>query len=64
VVGTGRSGTSLLHELLAQDPRHRVARTWELLHPCPPPERATLAVRHLRARTDAFRSRRAPKKPR
>jgi hypothetical protein len=41
VVGTGRSGTSLLHELLAQDPRHRVARTWELLHPCPPPERAT-----------------------
>jgi hypothetical protein len=41
VVGTGRSGTSLVHELLAQDPRHRVARTWELLHPCPPPERAT-----------------------
>jgi hypothetical protein len=41
VVGTGRSGTSLLHELLAQDPRHRVARTWELLHPCPPPEHAT-----------------------
>jgi hypothetical protein len=41
VVGTGRSGTSILHELLAQDPAHRVARTWELLHPCPPPERAT-----------------------
>src|SRR5262249_53064007 len=41
IVGTGRSGTSLLHELLAQDPRHRVARTWELLHPCPPPERAS-----------------------
>jgi hypothetical protein len=41
VVGTGRSGTSLLHELLAQDSRHRVARTWELLHPCPPPERAS-----------------------
>jgi hypothetical protein len=41
VVGTGRSGTSLLHELLAQDPAHRVARTWELLHPCPPPERST-----------------------
>src|SRR4051812_7445003 len=44
VVGTGRSGTSLLHELLAQDPAHRVARTWELLHPCPPPERATYAT--------------------
>jgi hypothetical protein len=41
VVGTGRSGTSILHELLAQDSAHRVARTWELLHPCPPPERAT-----------------------
>ena len=24
-----------------QDPRHRVARTWELLHPCPPPQRTT-----------------------
>ncbi len=44
VVGTGRSGTSILHELLAQDPAHRVARTWELLHPCPPPERATYAT--------------------
>jgi len=44
VVGTGRSGTSLLHELLAQDPAHRVARTWELLHPCPPPERSTYAT--------------------
>jgi hypothetical protein len=44
VVGTGRSGTSILHELLAQDPAHRVARTWELLHPCPPPDRATYAT--------------------
>jgi hypothetical protein len=44
VVGTGRSGTSILHELLAQDPAHRVARTWELLHPCPPPERATYST--------------------
>ncbi len=41
VVGTGRSGTSLLHELLALVPEHRVAQTWELLHPCPPPETAT-----------------------
>ena len=44
IVGTGRSGTSILHELLAQDPAHRVARTWELLHPCPPPETATYAT--------------------
>ena len=33
VVGTGRSGTSLLHELLALDPVNRVPLTWELLHP-------------------------------
>jgi hypothetical protein len=38
VTGTGRSGTSILHELLAQDPRHRVLLSWEALHPCPPPE--------------------------
>lgn len=33
VVGTGRSGTSILHELLSLDPANRVPRTWELLHP-------------------------------
>ena len=33
VVGTGRSGTSILHELLALDPANRTPLTWELLHP-------------------------------
>ena len=33
VVGTARSGTSILHELLALDPASRVPLTWELLHP-------------------------------
>jgi hypothetical protein len=33
VVGTGRAGTSILHELLALDPSSRVPLTWELLHP-------------------------------
>ncbi len=33
VVGTGRSGTSILHELLALDATNRVPLTWELLHP-------------------------------
>jgi hypothetical protein len=33
VVGTGRSGTSILHELLAIDRTNRVPLTWELLHP-------------------------------
>lgn len=41
VTGSGRSGTSLLHELLAQDPQHRALLTWEALRPCPPPERAS-----------------------
>lgn len=33
VVGTGRSGTSILHELLALDPDNRTPSTWELLFP-------------------------------
>ena len=41
IVGLPRSGTSILHELLAQDPAHRVPLSWEARHPCPPPEEAT-----------------------
>ena len=41
IVGLPRSGTSILHELLAQDPDHRVPLSWEARHPCPPPEEAT-----------------------
>lgn len=41
VAGVGRSGTTILHELLAQDPANRVPLGWELRHPCPPPETAT-----------------------
>ncbi len=33
VVGTGRSGTSILHQLLALDPANRTPATWELLFP-------------------------------
>jgi hypothetical protein len=33
VVGTGRSGTSILHELLALDPANRTPSTWELMFP-------------------------------
>ena len=52
VTGSGRSGTSLLHELLAQDPRSRVLRTWEALHPCPPPEAASQETDPRIARAD------------
>jgi hypothetical protein len=37
IVGLSRSGTSILHELLAQDPAHRTLETWEARYPCPPP---------------------------
>ena len=35
-----RSGTSILHELLACDPAHRAPITWELLHPAHGPGEA------------------------
>ncbi|MBB3860946.1 hypothetical protein GGQ88_002215 [Novosphingobium hassiacum] len=36
ILGLPRSGTTNLHSLLAQDPAHRVARTWEIAAPFPP----------------------------
>jgi len=41
VTGLGRSGTTLLHELLAQDPDNRVLHQWEAMYPTPPPARET-----------------------
>ena len=35
ITGLPRSGTSILHELMATDPRLRVALSWEALHPSP-----------------------------
>lgn len=40
IVGQGRTGTTILHELLALDPTNRVPLTWETDLPFPPPERA------------------------
>jgi hypothetical protein len=37
VAGAPRTGTTILHTLLASDPRHRVPEGWELLRPVPPP---------------------------
>jgi hypothetical protein len=36
IVGLPRSGTSLLHNLLAADPEHRSPLMWEVLSPSPP----------------------------
>ncbi|MDT7788269.1 MAG: hypothetical protein QOF58_6688, partial [Pseudonocardiales bacterium] len=41
IVGQGRSGTSLLHNLLAAHPENGVGRHWEWVLPCPPPEADT-----------------------
>ncbi len=38
IAGLPRSGTSILFELLAQDPDVGVPQTWEAIFPCPPPE--------------------------
>jgi hypothetical protein len=39
VTGLPRTGTTLLHGLLAQDPTHRAPLSWEMMFPAPPPER-------------------------
>jgi len=41
ITGFGRSGTTILFELLSQDPQFRVVKKWEAMFPCPPPEEAT-----------------------
>ena len=40
VTGLPRTGTTLLHGLLAQDPANRAPYTWESMFPSPPPTRA------------------------
>lgn len=39
VVGLPRTGSTILHDILAQDPANRVPLTWECMWPSPPPER-------------------------
>ena len=41
MIGMGRTGTTIVHDLLGQDPANRVPRTWEVDRPFPPPESAT-----------------------
>ncbi|MGH7893798.1 MAG: sulfotransferase [Candidatus Binatia bacterium] len=40
ITGLPRTGTTLLHELLTQDPANRVPLGWDSLYPSPPPDRA------------------------
>lgn len=41
IVGLPRTGTSILFNILEQDPASRAPLTWELLYPYPPPKTAT-----------------------
>jgi hypothetical protein len=41
ILGTGRSGTTATHYLLAVDRQFRYPRKWELVDPIPPPDLAT-----------------------
>lgn len=44
VTGAPRTGTTVMHALLAQDPAHRAPLGWELLWPVPPPDPSTAAT--------------------
>lgn len=52
IAGLPRSGTSILFELLSQDPDVGVPLMWEALQPCPPPEAATYTTDSRIARAD------------
>jgi hypothetical protein len=41
VVGMPRTGSTILHDILAQDPDSRAPLTWETMFPSPPPEPQT-----------------------
>jgi hypothetical protein len=41
ILGQPRTGTTILFDVLAQDPANRVPLTWEVDQPWPPPETAT-----------------------
>jgi hypothetical protein len=43
VLGQPRTGTTILFDVLAQDPANRVPLTWEVDQPWPPPQTATFA---------------------
>jgi hypothetical protein len=41
IIGFPRTGTTILHDILAQDPDSRAPLTWETRFPSPPPDAAT-----------------------
>ena len=41
IIGQGRSGTTFLQDMLAEDPDNGTILGWETMFSCPPPEKAT-----------------------
>lgn len=52
VTGLGRTGTSILHELLTVDTNNRVPIQWEMMYPVPAPEAATFETDPRIAKAD------------
>jgi hypothetical protein len=52
ITGFGRSGTTILFEVLSLDPQFRVVQKWEGLIPAPPPEPDTYATDPRIAKTE------------
>jgi Sulfotransferase family len=50
--GEPRSGTTLMHALLAVDPHARALRFWEVMYPSPPPGVSGTELRRARADAD------------
>lgn len=53
IMGQARTGTTMLFDLLAQDPDHRVPQTWEVDQPLPPPRAETYLTDPRIAQADA-----------
>ncbi|RMH09972.1 MAG: sulfotransferase, partial [Nitrospirae bacterium] len=54
IVGLPRTGSTLLHNLFAQDPANRVPWTWEVMFPSPPPGQTRVEEDPRIAQTDTL----------
>ena len=55
IAGMPRTGSSLLHTLLALDPNHRAPLYWEVLYPSPPPNQNHTSDRRIAKAERDFR---------
>jgi len=53
IIGLGRTGSTILHDILAQDPANRAPLTWEITYASPPPQTATFETDPRIAKTEA-----------